>query len=62
MLCSFHFILYVDKEHPFSFLLFSKSMKQESMDNDFVAKKKVLKRKRIKDEPIDGVTLSPTHV
>ncbi|CAJ1057227.1 DNA topoisomerase I%2C mitochondrial isoform X1 [Xyrichtys novacula] len=40
----------------------SKSVKQEQEDDDFTSKKKGLKRKRVKDEPMDGSshsTLAP---
>ncbi|XP_073328402.1 DNA topoisomerase I, mitochondrial [Pagrus major] len=38
----------------------SESVKQEPMDDDFSAKKKGLKRKRIKDEPLEGPSHSTT--
>lgn len=40
------------------FLWFSESVKQEPEDDDFTSKKKGLKRKRIKDEPVDGPSTS----
>lgn len=40
------------------FLWFSESVKQEPGDDDFNVKKKGLKRKRIKDEPMEGPSQS----
>ncbi|TKS73123.1 DNA topoisomerase 1 [Collichthys lucidus] len=37
---------------------FSKSVKQEPVEDDFAAKKRGVKRKRIKDEPMEGPSLS----
>lgn len=54
---SFNFIMYKDNDCPLFFLCFSESVKQEPMDDDFREKKKGLKRKRIKDEPMEG----PSH-
>lgn len=48
---------YIDLQETnctFFFLWFSESLKQEPQDDDFSAKNKGVKRKRIKDEPMDG--------
>lgn len=53
----------MDNNCPCSSLWISESVKQEPEEDDFTAKKKGLKRKRIKDEPMEGPsnsTATPT--
>lgn len=54
------FILCLDNDRLSSLLSswFSESVKQEPVDDDFAGKKKGVKRKRIKDEPMEGPSLS----
>lgn len=40
--------------HHFSL---SESVKEETLDDDFSEKKKGLKRKRVKDKPMDSTTI-----